>query len=714
MTSRGTLLGLALLVGGCQRAPAPGSLVFPQAPVVLISIDTLRADRLPAYGYAQVETPHLERLRRDAVLFENAYTHVPLTLPAHASLFTGQLPPEHQVRDNLGYTVDPKQALMATLLKARGYATGAAVSAYVLRSATGIARDFDFYDDKIEAPAGIDAAGSVQRAGEDTVRRALGWLSGVAQRPFFLFLHLYEPHSPFDPPEPFKTRYAARPYDGEVATADLIVGQFLDELRARGLYERALVIVLSDHGEGLGDHGEEFHGILLYREVLHVPLLVKLPGAARAGTRVATPVELVDVLPTVLSLLGAPAPDKLRGRTLFDPQRVPRPIYAETYYPRVHLGWSELRSVIDERWHYIDGPRPELYDVPADPAQRHDLAGIERTQARSMRKALGDFPAGFAGPASVSKQDLEKLAALGYLGGGSDARPGPLPNPRDNIHVLDDVKRGFALKHAGKLAEAVAVFEGILKTTPQFLDVRYQLGQTLAELGRHREAYDAYRAALHASPALAGPLSLALARTALELGRLDEAATAAQAGQSTNAAEAHEILARVALARGDLDAVARALDAVHGDARAELNAHVLRAELHIRRERFQEALVELDQAQRRLDAAGSAPLRDVDFLRGDALARLSRFDEAEAAFKREIQRFPRNSQAYARLAIVMGIRHRTFGDVDRLLRAMYEGNPEPRTAALAAETLDSMGDRRGAAAWRRRAGTAAPMAGAQR
>jgi arylsulfatase A-like enzyme/Flp pilus assembly protein TadD len=671
--------------------------------VVLISIDTLRADRLPAYGYAQVETPHLERLRRDAVVFENAYTHVPLTLPAHASLFTGQLPPEHQVRDNLGYTVDAKTPLMASLLKAHGYTTGAAVSAYVLRSATGIARGFDFYDDKIEAPPGVDAAGSVQRAGDDTARRALDWLSGVAQQPFFLFLHLYEPHSPFDPPEPFKTRYAGRPYDGEVATADLIVGRFLDELRARGLYERALVIVLSDHGEGLGDHGEEFHGILLYREVLHVPLLVKLPGSARAGTRVATPVELVDVLPTLLSLVGAQAPAPLRGQSLFAPQRAARRIYAETYYPRVHLGWSELRAVVDERWHYIDGPRPELYDVRADPAQRNDLAERERTQVRSLRKALGDFPSGFAGPASVSRQDLEKLSALGYLGGGSDAPAGPLPNPRDNIHVLDDVKRGFALKHAGQLVEAVRVFEGILEHTPHFLDVRYQLGQTLAELGRHQEAYDAYRAALRASPALAGPLSLALARTALELGRIDEAATAAQAGQATNAAESHEILARVALARGDLDTLAHELDAVRGDERAELNARVLRAELYIRRERFQDALRELDQAQQRLDATGRPPLRDVDFLRGDALARLSRFDEAEAAFRREVARFPRNTQAYARLAIVMGIRHRTFGEVDRLLDAMYQANPIPQTAAVAAETLDSMGDRRGAAAWRRRA-----------
>ncbi len=703
MPWRRRFVWLALLASGCQRAPAPGTLAFPQAPVVLISIDTLRADRLPGYGYTQVETPQLERLRKDAVLFENAYTHVPLTLPAHASLFTGLLPPEHQVRDNLGYTVDPKQPLLAGLLQARGYATGAAVSAYVLRSATGIARGFDFYDDKIEAPAGVDAAGSVQRSGADSAERALGWLAGVAQRPFFLFLHLYEPHSPFDPPEPFKTRYAGRPYDGEVATADHIVGQFLDELRARGLYDRALVLVLSDHGEGLGDHGEEFHGILLYREVLHVPLLVKLPGAARAGTRIATPVQLVDVLPTVLGLVGAPVPAALRGRSLFEPAGAPRRAYAETYYPRVHLGWSELRSVIDERWHYIDGPRPELYDVAKDAAQRNDLAASERTQVRSLRKALGDFPSGFAGPASVSKQDLERLSALGYLGGGSDAPPGPLPNPRDNIHVLDDVKRGFALKHDGKLTEAVAVFEGILKTTPQFLDVRYQFGQTLAELGRHQEAYDAYRAALRASPALAGPLSLALARTALELERFDEAATAAQAGQGTNPAESHEILARVALARGDLDAVARELDAVRGDARAELNARVLRAELHIRRGRFEDALRELDAAQRRLDEQGWTPLRDVDFLRGDALARLSRFDEADAAFRREIERFPRNRQAYTRLAIVMGIRHRTYGDVDRVLAAMFRADPSPSTAALAAETLDSMGDRRGAAAWRRRA-----------
>jgi len=222
-------------------------------------VDTLRADRLPAYGYAKVETPNVDALVADGVLFENAYTHVPLTLPAHASLFTGLLPAEHGVRDNLGYRLDSRHATLAARLRERGYATGGAISAWVLRGATGMGAGFDFYEDSIEAPAGVDVAGAVQRPGGETLDRLLPWLEQAQGRPFFLFFHVYEPHSPFDPPEPWKSRYAD-PYDGEVAASDAIVGRLLDELRRRGVYDRALVVFLSDHGEGLGDHGEEFHG----------------------------------------------------------------------------------------------------------------------------------------------------------------------------------------------------------------------------------------------------------------------------------------------------------------------------------------------------------------------------------------------------------------------------------------------------------------------
>ncbi len=400
------------LLAGCARGPAARQ--FPGAPVVIVSIDTLRADHLPAYGYAAGETPHLDRFRKEAILFENAYTPAPLTLPAHVSLFTGTLPFVHGVRDNLGYRLNAKaHPTLAGLLKAKGYATGAAVSAYVLRAGTGLGDDFDLYDDHIAAPSGVDALGRVQRSGNETLALVKPWLAGVKDRPFFLFFHVYEPHAPYDPPEPFKSRHAL-PYDGEVAASDAVVGGLLDELRRLGVYDRSIVIVLSDHGEGLGEHGEDEHGILLYRWALHVPLLLKLPGAEKAGTTVREPTGLVDVLPTVAELVGLPAPKDLAGRSVFA-KGGERRLYAETYYPRLHLGWSELRALVDDRWQYVEGQKRELYDLGADPRQLTDVLAGNGELGRSRQKELAGLPR------------AARAARRGQRGGTREARGPRLP-----------------------------------------------------------------------------------------------------------------------------------------------------------------------------------------------------------------------------------------------------------------------------------------------
>ncbi|HEX7580966.1 MAG TPA: sulfatase, partial [Thermoanaerobaculia bacterium] len=306
--SRVEALALGLLASffqaGCSRS-GKGGHVYPKAPVVLISIDTLRSDHLPFYGYRDVETPALSALRADSILYEKAYTHVPLTLPAHVSIFTGLLPDGHGVRDNLGYTVDPKVTTLAELLKKDGYSTGGAVSSIVLAGASGVSRGFDFWDDDVVPTHAYQALNRVQRPGDETESSLAAWLEREQSRPFFAFLHLYEPHTPYEPKEPFASRYANR-YDGEIATADAIAGKFLDLLRAKGLYDRSLIIFLSDHGEGLGEHGEAEHGVFLYREVLQVPLLVKLPKGELAGRTVSSPVELIDVTTTIAKAAGVP------------------------------------------------------------------------------------------------------------------------------------------------------------------------------------------------------------------------------------------------------------------------------------------------------------------------------------------------------------------------------------------------------------------------
>ena len=259
----------------------------PGTPVVLISVDTLRADHLPAYGYTGVATPALDRLRADSILFKSAWSPAPLTLPAHVTMLTGLLPPQHGVRANAGFTYRGSAgSSLPGLMKAQGYATGAAVSSYVLRADTGLAALFDFYEDGIDPSAG-GAFAEYQRRGDVTAALARDWIDAHRAAPLFFFLHLYEPHVPYDPPEPFRSRYPSA-YDGEIASADAIVGGLLDHLRAQGLYDRALVIFTSDHGEGLGQHGEDQHSILLYAEAVRVPLLVKLPDRRRAGETIET------------------------------------------------------------------------------------------------------------------------------------------------------------------------------------------------------------------------------------------------------------------------------------------------------------------------------------------------------------------------------------------------------------------------------------------
>ena len=377
-----------LAIPGCGGKRASGPQAFPGAPVVLVCVDTLRSDRLPFYGYEGVETPALTALRNDSILFERAYSHVPLTLPAHASIFTGALPGAHGVLDNAGYRLDPGLPTLAELLKKEGYATGAAVSSIVLQGTSGISRGFDLWDDSIEPDRAGLPMNRVQRPGLRSAEILNRWIETKKGSPFRAFLHVYEPHSPYEPPEPFRSRYA-QPYDGEVAASDAVVGELLAKLKALGLYEKSLVVFLSDHGEGLGEHGENEHGVFLYRESLQVPLLVKLPGNALGGTTVSSAVQITDVFRTVVEAAGAkeaPAHPELANLAglAYGAPAPERRIWAETFYPRIRFGWSELAAVLDGRWHYVDAPKPEFFDLEKDPGGTRNLAAEKPGPFRSF------------------------------------------------------------------------------------------------------------------------------------------------------------------------------------------------------------------------------------------------------------------------------------------------------------------------------------------
>jgi choline-sulfatase len=697
---------LIALVGSCRgERVLSRSIRAAGAPIILISIDTLRADHLPAYGYKSLETPAIERLRKDGILFEDVWSQCPLTLPSHVSIFTGLLPPVHGVRNNIGYKLDPKaHATLARLLKEQGYATGASVSAWVLRSNTGLGDSFDFYDDAIEPPAASKAASQAQRPAPDTVSRAIAWAEKVRDRPFFLFVHLYEPHAPYEPPEPYRSRFAL-PYDGEIAAADAAVGMLLRKLDDWGIYERSFVILLSDHGEGLMDHGEQEHGILLYREALQVPLIFKLPRSARKGERVKWLAALTDVLPTVVALAGGSAPKGIAGRNLLDPRRAPGDaIYSETFYPRIHLGWSELRCLADARAHYIDGPEPELYDRPADSAEKANRFSADVELARQMKRDLDRIPSDFRIPAAADPEQIRKLTALGYLSATSRAvSGGSLPSPTRGLPELEEARRAFRLEATGDRQGAIAAFRTLLTRNPNIFDVWYKLAETLEAQGQLREAAEAYRQAIRVSPSMAGGASLALAKVSLKRGDLAEARANAELAQADAPADAHELLTRVALARGELDSAERDAARVSGSPNLDARRAVLLAEVRLRQNQPAEALKILDAGLEKLEPAALEQIGNAQFLRGDALARLNRYPEAEQAFREEIRLFPRNSDAYARLAVLYAVEHRRVKDVDELLQAMYAADPSKATAELAAKTLESIGDSSGAAKWRRRA-----------
>jgi choline-sulfatase len=461
----------------------------------VISVDTLRADHLPVYGYRGVETPSIDALARDSIIFENAYSNVPLTLPSHAAVLTGLLPYENGVRDNTGFRLAPAHRTLAALLQSASYATGAAVSSYVLRADCGLAAGFDSYDD-----SGEDNP-TRERAGTESVAALIKWAASVRDRPLFLFLHIYEPHAPYTPPEPFRTRYASMPYDGEIAAADAAVGSFIGFLKHAGLYDRAILVFLSDHGEGLGDHGEQEHGVFLYREALRVPLLLKLPGSHDARRTVSAPVSLTDVVPTILSLLSIPLPGDLHGVPLNSipsgRATPPRRIYSETFYPRLDLGWSDLASLADERYHYIHAPRPELYDIAADPREKNDLAAGLSAPFRSMRVALEGMSRPFAMPERSSPEELKKLAALGYIS-VSPGTPadGPLPDPKDKVEALTEIKRLFELYYAGRYGEAIVSARTLVGREPQVLSAWSMLSDSLDHAGRLGDAIEALKSGI--------------------------------------------------------------------------------------------------------------------------------------------------------------------------------------------------------------------------
>ena len=692
---------LVLSTAACTRP----SLVTRGAPVFVVCVDTLRADHLPAYGYSRVETPALDSLARDSIVFDNAISHVPLTLPSHVSLFTGLLPFQHGVRDNLGYRLSKEHPTLATLLKRSGYATGAAVSAIVLDHGSGVAEGFDYYEDAVEARDVAQAIGQVQRGGDETERLLEGWIGG--QPPdarLFAFLHLYEPHSPYSPPEPFRSRYASAPYDGEVAASDRIVGRFVDFLRRKNLYDRSVVVFLSDHGEGLGDHGEDEHGIFLYREEVRVPLFVKLPGARLRGKRVSEPAQIADVLPTILAALGEKMPEGLPGRSLVDfaeGKGAVRRIYSETVYPRYHFGWSDLASLTDDRHQYIHAPRPELYDWRDDPREKKDLTAGLPPAFRAMRAEIAGMSRPMQPPGASDPETVKKLASLGYIGAAAPSSANEdLPDPKDRIGTIDQLKQASRLAAEYRDLEGIELLSRLAEQNPRMLDVWETLARLLRRAGRTREALAALERADRLAPGTP-QVMLGLADLHLENRDFDRARALALAAGEAGAPGFREELAAIAFAAGDLESARREAEAVLAKMPGARAPRLVLARIAVARGDLAGALALLDQAAELDRSSARTSAVGLRSLRGDVLARLGREKEAEADFRSEVANYPENLDGWARLALLVASQGRS-AELDGLLLEMTKTIPTPQGYDAALRVSRIIGDSARTRDWTRR------------
>ena len=459
--------------------------------VVFITIDTLRPDHLGCYGDKQIGTPNIDTLAADGTRFERAYTAVPVTLPSHTVIFTGTYPTLSGVHDFAANKLSPTQATLASVLKENGYATAAVIGSAVLDSRFGLNHGFDFYYDHFDfnrlQESNLD---EMERPGDIVADVTLDWLSKNYQKKFFLWMHLYDPHYPYRPPPPYSEQYKDRPYDGEIAFADAQVGRLIEFLKNKGLYQNTLIILSGDHGESLGEHGEKTHGFFIYNATLHVPLIIHLPGDMHART-VQNLVNLADIMPTVLAALNIQLPAHVQGQSLLpiiSPKKEDnaRSLYAETFLPRLHFNWSELRGVETETYHFIDAPKPELYDLRKDPGETHNLFAEKKAVTEEMRvrlaKLIQQYTAGqeLAEKTGLDPALMERLKSLGYAGfsGGSNsgANIHALPDPKDRIQTYELFSDAMADSQHGQYAQSIEKLNIALKTDPDSVPAHYLQG----------------------------------------------------------------------------------------------------------------------------------------------------------------------------------------------------------------------------------------------
>jgi arylsulfatase A-like enzyme/tetratricopeptide (TPR) repeat protein len=667
--------GAALLftVTSLRRAADFRSLTAQPLNILLVTLDTTRADRIGAYGYAAARTSHFDRLAAEGVRFERAIAQAPITLPSHASLFTARFPFTHGVRNNGNFYLSDQFPTLTTALHDRGYRTGAFIGSFILDRRYGLARGFDEYDDRLESDRKQVVDFEVERRGDRTALKADAWLERYAREngavggrrsavgspqaaggdqavhPFFLWLHLYDPHEPYRPPQPFRNLFADRPYDGEIAFTDTIVASVMDRLDKLGLLSSTLIAIAGDHGESLGDHGEETHSMFVYEPALRVPLILWRPGRLPAGKVVEPLVRVLDLAPTLLDLIGAPPLPGAEGRSLLPlvngKAMPPMPAYAETYLPLFYMNWSPLRALEDERWKYIEAPKPELYDLASDPKEADNLAARDPARAAQLAAALAKFTGGGAGPMTgnrVDRETLDKLATLGYVAAAveppkaSGAGDAPRADPKDVIAVFNRLRAANSAVRDGRFEEATVAARSVLAEDPKNAFARIIVASARLNQGAYRDAIAGYRAYLELVP---------------------------------TSAYAHHWIAICYVRMGDRDRAlaeeeaALAIDPKYADAR------VLRGGVFAALGRFDEAIAELTKA---VATDPDKPALRLDLAK--VLVDAGRLDDAEAQYRRALELAAADADVHTGHGVLLARRQRLDDAVREFSRAL-EINP---------------------------------------
>jgi choline-sulfatase len=629
--------------------------------VVVVTIDTLRADHVGAYGDRDAHTPTLDRLAREGVLVEDAVVQVPQTRPSHTCIFTGRYPYEHGIRDNYSKPLAPGTPTMASLLRQHGWDTAGFIGAYPVSRPSGLDQGFSVFDDPFAAGDDTTSQARTERRAGEVVDHALAWLARPRKAPFFLWVHLFDPHAPYEPPEPWRRRFAARPYDGEIAYADSELGRLVAWLDGKGLREHTLLVVTSDHGEGLGEHGEDEHMFFVYDSTLHVPLVVSWPGHLPAAARVRGQFRSVDLLATVLDLAGLPPPATsgasraaaLRsGGTLPDNES-----YAESLYAQMHFGYAPVRALRGEGWKLIDVPRPELYRLADDPHETRNLVEERASVASAMRASLRrlDPRAGTAPELpAIDEAAAERLAALGYVGGGpAEEASASGIDLKDRIGQVQrytrDMREGLRLYQDRDYGAAIRLLTRVAETSPPSFNVQYYLGRSLLDERRYSEAIPYLRKAAEMAPTrrtlsglAAAPIYAWLVEAYAGAGQMKDAmATLAEALQVAPAnAELLRAQGSLLARQGKLVEARAALEKARAQSGGEPRLHIELSNVYRNLGELPRARAEAEEAVRRDPKSPEAQVA-----RGLALGALGREAEAAQAFREALRLSPSQPDA---------------------------------------------------------------------